>query len=213
MNPNPIFGRGIEAYLYSLAPERDEVLREMEERAEKEKIPIVGPLVGHFFSQLAAIARAKTVFEMGSAIGYSTVWWARAVGPGGRVIYTDSDPQNAQDAREYLRRAGVAERVQIEIGNALEILDRQTQPFDLLFNDVDKEDYPKLFHMAARHVKPGGLFVTDNVLWSAKVVAPQHRQDAATRAIAEFNRLQAASKDWATTIVPLRDGVSVSLRV
>ncbi len=208
-----IFGRGVESYLYSLAPQRDEILREMEARADREDIPIVGPLVGHFFSQLAAMARIKTVFEMGSAIGYSTLWWARAVGPEGRVIYTDSDPQNAHDAQEYLLRAGVAERVHVEIGDALEILARQPRSFDLLFNDVDKEEYPKVFHMAARHVKRGGLFVTDNVLWSAKVVAPAEQQDAATHAIAEFNRLQANAKDWITTIVPLRDGVSVSLRI
>ena len=210
---NPIFAAGIDPYLYSLVPERDDILREMEARAEREEIPIVGPLVGRLFALLAAMAGVKTVFEMGSAIGYSTLWWARAVGPEGRVIYTDSDPRNARDAQEYLRRAGVAERVQFEIGDALEILERQTQPFDLLFNDVDKTDYPKVFALAGRHVRRGGIFVTDNVLWSAKVTAPSGEQDETTRAIVEFNRLQANSPDWITTILPLRDGVSVSVRL
>ena len=210
---NPILVDKIEPYLYSLVPERDEVLREMEAEAEKRSIPIVGPLVGHYFSQLARLCNAKTVFEMGSAIGYSTIWWARAVGPAGRVIYTDSDERNAREARGYLQSAGVLDRVQFEIGDALEILDRQQQPFDILFNDVDKKDYPRVFAMAARHVKPCGVFVTDNALWSGKIVRPREEQDVATQAIAHFNDLQAKSKDWITTILPLRDGVSVSLKL
>ena len=89
----------VEEYIYSLLPPRDEVLIEMEAAAAKRNVPIVGPAVGRILHQLALISGAKTVFEMGSAIGYSTIWWARAVGEGGRVIYTDGDRKNADEAR------------------------------------------------------------------------------------------------------------------
>src|SRR3984893_16231371 len=99
----------VEDYLYCMLPPRDEVLAEIEAEAAKRKIPIVGPAVARILHQLALMIGAKTVFEMGSAIGYSTVWWARAVGGGGRVIYTDGDRKNADEARGYFARAGGAE--------------------------------------------------------------------------------------------------------
>src|SRR6184192_2265302 len=119
----------VEDYLYSLLPPRDEVLTEIEAEAAKRKIPIVGPAVGRILHQLALISGAKAVFEMGSAIGYSTIWWSRAVGDGGRVIYTDGDRKNADEARGYFERAGVVDRITIKVGDALELLSEQTQLF------------------------------------------------------------------------------------
>src|SRR6266700_3051565 len=131
----------VEDYLYSMLPMRDEVLTQMEAEAAKRKIPIVGPAVGRILHQLALMIGAKTVFEMGSAIGYSTIWWARAVGEGGLVFYTDGDRKNADEARGYFERAGIANRITIKVGDALELLSEQTQLFDIIFCDVDKEDY------------------------------------------------------------------------
>jgi caffeoyl-CoA O-methyltransferase len=201
----------VEDYLYSLLPPRDEVLTEMEEVAARQEIPIVGPAVARVFYQLAVISRAKTVFEMGSAIGYSTIWWARAVGEGGQVIYTDGDAKNAEQARKYFERAGIAERITVRVGDALELLSEQKQEFDIIFNDVDKEDYPRVFRVAVPRLRKGGLFITDNVLWSGNVVQ-ENPQDASTRAILEFNRLLYNSPDLFTTILPLRDGIAVALK-
>jgi len=201
----------VEDYLYSLLPPRDEVLAEMEEDAARRKINIVGPAVARLFYQLALISKAKTVFEMGSAIGYSTIWWARAVGENGRVIYTDGDPKNAEVARKNFARAGVADRITVRIGDALEILSEQKQEFDIVFNDVDKEDYPRVFRLAVSRVRKGGLFITDNVLWSGKVTEKNPR-DASTKAILEFNRLLYGSADLFTTVLPIRDGVAVALK-
>jgi predicted O-methyltransferase YrrM len=201
----------VEDYLYSLLPPRDEVLAEMEAEAARHKVPIVGPAVANIFYQLAILANAKTVFEMGSAIGYSTIWWARAVGEKGRVFYTDGDPKNAERAKKYFERAGVADRITIHIGDALELLSEQKQEFDIIFNDVDKEDYPRVFRLAVSHVRKGGLFITDNVLWSGKV-AQKNARDASTKAIQEFNRLLYGSADLFTTILPIRDGVAVALK-
>jgi caffeoyl-CoA O-methyltransferase len=200
----------VEDYLYAMLPARDEVLTEMEAEAARNDVPIVGPAVGRLLYQLAVISKAKKVFEMGSAIGYSTIWWARAVGKDGRVIYTDGDKKRADQARKYFERAGVADRISVRVGDALEILSEEKQPCDIVFNDVDKVDYPRVFRLALPKVKSGGLFVTDNVLWSGKLGKPN--PDESTRAILEFNRLISESKDLFTTILPLRDGVAVCLK-
>jgi len=201
----------IEDYLYSMLPPRDEVLVEMEAEADKRKISIVGPAVGRVLHQLALINRAKTVFEMGSAIGYSTIWWARAVGEGGLVFYTDGDRKNADEARRNFERAGVASRITIKVGDALELLSEEKQEFDIIFNDVDKEDYPRVFKLALPRLRKGGLFVTDNVLWSGRV-ADKKNKEASTKAILEFNRLLYSSPDLFTTILPIRDGVAVAIK-
>ena len=201
----------VEDYLYSLLPPRDEVLTEMETEAARCEVPIVGPAVARVLYQLALMIGAKSVFEMGSAIGYSTIWWAGAVGDKGRVIYTDGDSKNAEQARQYFERAGVSNRITVHVGDALELLSEQKQEFDIIFNDVDKEDYPRVFRIAIPKLRKGGLFVTDNVLWSGKV-AQKNPPDAATKAILEFNRLLYGSPDLFTTILPIRDGVAVALK-
>ena len=201
----------VEDYLYSLLPPRDEVLAEMETQAARHDIPIVGPVVARILYELAIMSGAKTVFEMGSAIGYSTIWWARAVGKGGRIFYTDGDSNNADQARKYFERAGVADRITVAVGDALELLSEQKQEFDIIFNDVDKEDYPRVFRIALARLRKGGLFVTDNVLWSGRV-AHQNPADNSTKAILEFNRLLYGSPDLFTTILPVRDGVAVAIK-
>ena len=201
----------VDEYLYSLLPPRDEVLSEMEAEAMQRKIPIVGPAVGRILHQLARMIQARTVFELGSAIGYSTVWWARAVGEGGRVIYTDSDRKNADQARRYFDRAGVSKQISVKIGDALELLSEEKQEYDIIFNDVDKEDYPRVFKLALPRLRKGGLFVTDNVLWSGRVAQPRPG-DTQTKAIQEFNRLLYTSPDLFTTILPIRDGVAVAVK-
>ncbi len=143
-----IINPAVDDYLYNLLPPRDEVLAQMEDEATRRKIPIVGPAVGRLLHQLAMMINAKSVFEMGSAIGYSTIWWARAVGEGGRVFYTDGDRKNAAEARGYFDRAKVSDRISIQTGDALELLSEQKQQFDIIFNDVDKEDYPRVFRIA-----------------------------------------------------------------
>src|SRR5438270_2410197 len=208
---NEITSEKVDKYLYDVLPERDDVLRDMEAQAKQRNIPIVGPAVGRLLYQLARMVNAKTVFELGSAIGYSTIWWARAVGEGGRVVYTDSNKQNAEKARRYCERAGVADRVDFKIGDALELLSEEKQPYDIIFNDVDKEDYPRVFRLAGPRLKKGGLFVTDNVLWSGRVAEP-NPTEATTKAIVEFNRLLYASPDLFTTILPIRDGVAVAVK-
>jgi caffeoyl-CoA O-methyltransferase len=206
-NVNP----AVERYLDSLLPARDEVLEEMERQAAQRDIPIVGPAVARVLYQYARLINAKKIFELGSAIGYSTLWWARAVGDGGQVFYTDGDSKNANEARGYFRRAGVEGRIHIHVGDALELLSEQKQEFDIIFNDVDKEDYPRVLHMVSSRLRRGGLFITDNALWYTRVTEAEPKMQS-TRAVQEFNRRLYAMQEFFTTIVPIRDGLSVALK-
>lgn len=201
----------VDDYLYSMLPKRDAVLTEMEQYATDHDIPIVGPAVANVLQQLALMISARSVFELGSAIGYSTIWWAQAVGEKGRVIYTDGDSKNAERARSYFGRAGVSDRIKLHVGDALEVLSEQKEEFDIIFNDVDKDDYPRVLRLVAPRLRKGGLFVTDNVLWSGRV-ADKSATDPRTKAILEFNRNLYDSKEFFTTILPIRDGLAVALK-
>ena len=197
----------VERYLNQLLPARDAVLSEMEARARREDIKIVGPAVGRLLALLVEITGARHIFEMGSAIGYSTIWLARAAGPRARIHYTDGDPARARDARDYFRRAGVASRIDVQLGDAVQLLRRAKGPFDIIFCDVDKHQYPAALRAALPRLKRGGLLITDNVLWSGRVARRATR--ASTRAIQRFNRLVYSSRQLFPVIVPLRDGVAV----
>lgn len=201
----------VDDYLYSMLPKRDDLLSEMEEYASEHNIPIVGPAVARVLQQLALMIKARTVFELGSAIGYSTIWWAQAVGDNGQVIYTDGDSKNAERARGYFARAGVADRITLHTGDALEFLSEQKQEFDIIFNDVDKDDYPRVLRLVGPRLRKGGLFVTDNVLWSGRVTE-KNPKESSTKAILEFNRKLADSPEFYTTILPIRDGLAIAYK-
>ena len=209
----------VENYLYAMLPERSATLQEIERQAKERDIPIVGPAVGRLFYQYARLIGAKTVFEMGSAVGYSTIWWAMAMGEGGKVHYTDGSRKNADEARRNFEQAGVADRIEVHVGDAIEILSERKEQFDILFLDIDKHDYPRAARMVPERVRRGGLFVADNTLWRGDVSYAAGNPDLKpdvdqnTRAIVEFNKLVYESPDWYTTIIPLRDGVTVAMRV
>ena len=209
---NEITASAVEKYIYDILPQRDPILQEVEQQAGERDIPIVGPAVGRVLYQYARMINAKKVFELGSAIGYSTIWWARAVGDDGRVFYTDGDPAKAEEAQRYFQQAGVQARVHVGIGDALELLSEQKQQFDIIFNDVDKECYPRVLYLVADRLRKGGLFITDNVLWSGQVTQ-EKPQEESTRAIQQFNRRLYAMPEFLTTILPLRDGLAVSVKL
>jgi caffeoyl-CoA O-methyltransferase len=202
-----------ERYVNSLLPARDRVQREQERYAASHKVPIIGPACGRLLYQLARLIKAQRVFEMGSAIGYSTLWLARAVGARGTVFYTDGDPANAKRAEEYLRRGRLLDRVRVLVGDAIHLLDSTDGEFDLIFNDVNKDQYPQVFRKAVPRVRVGGLFITDNVLWSGRVTRTPAANDAQTPAIQKFNHLVTRSPKLFTTIIPLRDGFAVCERI
>ena len=201
----------LDRYIRELLPAREPVLAEMEVFAAQHDVPIVGPAVGALLQIQTRSIGADRVFELGSAIGYSTAYFAQAVGRGGQVVYTDGDPKNAERARDYLTRMDVADTVTFRVGDAVTSLEATTGYFDVIFIDVDKEGYPKALQAAAPRVRRGGYLLADNVLWSGKVVDAQAR-DAATEGIRQFNRRLFSLQEFRTVIVPLRDGVAIARR-
>jgi predicted O-methyltransferase YrrM len=199
----------IEQYLYGLLPPRDEVLAEMEAQAAERKIPIVGPAVGSLLAVLVRTSGAKRIFELGSAIGYSTIWLARAAGTGAEVHYSDADPRNAAEARAYFERAGLSSKIHIHVGDAIGSLASVSGDFDVVFNDIDKEQYPEVLAVAPGRLRSGGLLITDNSLWHERVLEPA---DATSRAVCDFNRNTFKHIDLFSVIVPLRDGLTLSVK-
>ena len=202
----------IEAYLRALVEDDEPVLGKMERQASELQFPVVGLLVGRMLYQLACLIGARRVFELGSGFGYSALFFAKAVGPGGLVVCTDRSERNRQQAEGFLRRAGLWDRIEFHVGDALAVLRQVGGTWDVIFNDIDKEDYPATIELAYRHLRPGGLFITDNVLWAGRVLDDSGDDSPATRAIRAFNRQLLAHPGFYTVIHPLRDGVAVAVR-
>jgi predicted O-methyltransferase YrrM len=206
----------IEAYMEERFRRLDEpVLLEMEAFADEKGFPIVGRNVGVTLEVLARATGAERVMELGSGFGYSAYWHARAVGSEGEVHLTDGDPENEVRAAEYLKRAGLADRVRFHVGDAITEFGELHGDFDVIFNDIDKHGYPAAWRAASDRIRPGGLYVCDNVLWYGRVAVedPDDSRPAWTEAVLEHNRLIAEDERYLSTIVPTRDGVMVAIRV
>ena len=201
----------IAAYLHELTPGRSEVLAEMEALAAEQMFPAVGPLVGRLLYQLAKLSRAKNIFELGSGFGYSALWMAMAIPDDGQIICTEFDKAKAETGMRFLERAKLRHKVIYEVGDAVESFHRYRGPFDLIFCDLDKHQYPKCLEMGVPKLSRGGLFVADNVLWSGRILDEEDRSKD-TEGIRKFNELIYSRKDLFSTIVPLRDGVAVCLK-
>ena len=201
----------IEAYLRDLQPSPDAVLQKMRLSGEQRGFPIINLLVGRLCEQLARSIRAKRVFELGSGFGYSTYWFARAVGPRGKVIHTETDAALSEEARDWLTKGKLARRVDFRLGDAIDLLQADRRLNDLVFIDIDKEGYPDAWFAARKRVRVGGLVVTDNTLWHGKVTLAA--KDEATEAVQEYNRKAFSDPAFLSTLMPVRDGVTVSLRL
>ena len=204
---------GIEDYLRRLYDDGDPVRLEMEALAATLKFPIVGPLVGRHLYVLAQAIGARKVFELGSGYGYSALHFARAVGGGGAVHCTELSAENVALAQTFLERAGVWTRVTYHQEEATAALRRVGGTWDIVYNDIDKDGYPEVVELAYDHLRPGGLFITDNVLWSGRVLDGLDDGSAMTKGVQEFTRRLFAHRGFLTTIDPTRDGVAVALRL
>jgi caffeoyl-CoA O-methyltransferase len=205
---------GLEAYLETLATPGDALLRELTVHGRERGFPIVGPQVGRFLQQLATGLHARRIFELGSGFGYSTLWFARGLATNGVVHHTDGDEDNSRQAREILQRAGLAERVRFHVGDAVQILRGLAEPesFDIVFCDIDKHGYPEAFTVMRERVRVGGFIVTDNLIWDGKVVDASI-QDPDTRGIRDYTRLAWGDPDFLSSMLPIRDGVGLHLRL
>lgn len=201
----------VDRYLADLAATPDPVLREMEALGAQRDFPIVGPQVGRLLCLLAMGIGARRVLELGSGFGYSAWWFAQAVGPEGEVILTEGDAARCREAESFLARAGLLSRVRIEHGSALDVADRVRGTVDVVFNDSHKREYPQALARTERLIRPGGLFISDNMLWRGSVLDAEDA-DADTRGVLELTRVLYDHPDFFTTLLPVRDGVTVSIR-
>jgi caffeoyl-CoA O-methyltransferase len=203
----------IEAYRQELYEDGDPVRKQMEELASARRFPIVGPLVGRTLFVLTRAIGARRVFELGSGYGYSALFFARAVGPDGVVHCTDLSEENEVLAEGFLSRAGVWERLIFHRQEAMTALREAGGPWDIIYNDIDKEDYPETVELAYEALRPGGLFITDNVLWSGRVLPGRHDRTPATAGVIEFTRRLYRHPGFVTSIDPTRDGVAIAVRM
>ncbi|MGB7293797.1 MAG: O-methyltransferase [Thermodesulfobacteriota bacterium] len=201
----------IEEYLKSLSPADDNILREMEELGKERDFPIVGPLVGKLLLQLALAIGAERIFEMGSGFGYSAYWFARALHDSGTLFFTEFSNNNARLALNFFKRAKIDNRIRIHVGDSLSILDTIPGDFDIIFNDIDKERYPLVVEKAYNRLRKGGLLIADNLLWFGRVLRDD--DSSSTKGVKEFTRLLLSEKGFLTTIIPIRDGISISLKL
>jgi predicted O-methyltransferase YrrM len=201
----------IHAYLEKTIPERSPALREMERYARETNFPIVGPLVGRYLYQTARLTKARRILELGSGFGYSAFWFSLATQRKGYIILTDNDRENKRLALEFFKQAGLDSHFDFQVGDALRIAESLSGPFDIIFNDIDKKDYLSTIDLAATRLKKGGLFITDNVIWSGRVA--DRDQDDTTRAIVDFTRELMHDSRFYTTILPLRDGLAVAMKI
>lgn len=209
----PVVHPEIESYMRTLVSLTDDtVLLEMEAFAKQQNFPIVNRLVGIFLAMQAKMIQARRVFEFGSGYGYSAYWFAKAVGAEGQVICSDMNPANRTAAEQYLASTGLWQRLSFQIGEAQDVFLSTEGMFDICYNDVDKEAYPEIWQMAKHRIRPGGLYIADNVLWSGRVVT---QNDAGaisrgTKAITKHNQMIFDDAEFETFINPTRDGVLVA---
>jgi len=201
----------IDEYIDGLANRGDAALRAVEKQGLDEGWPIVGAAEGSLLHILARSLRAKRILELGTAIGYSGTWLARALPDDGELVTVEHNSETAEIGRKNLEKTGVAKRVRILVGPAQSILAELKGPFDLIFNDIDKAGYPAILEPCIDKLRSGGLLVTDNVLWRGDVAREERSKE--TQAIRTYNERLAKDPRVVATIVPLRDGVSIALKV
>lgn len=200
-------------YIESLVPPRPPEMQAMEEFARQHDFPIIGPTCGHLCYQVARMIGAKRVFELGSGFGYSTAWFAQAVkeNGGGEVWHVVWEDELSQQARRHLAALGYESVVRFETGEAVATLRRTPGPFDLIFLDIEKEDYPAALEVIAGKLRPGGVLIADNMLWSGRIFDPADRA-ASTEGIRSLTKLLAKDPQWVTTLLPLRDGMMMAFK-
>jgi caffeoyl-CoA O-methyltransferase len=200
------------AYLDSLVPPRPPELQAMEAYAREHDFPIIGPSCGHICYQVARMIGARRVFELGSGYGYSTAFFARAVkeNGGGVVHHVVWDEDLSTRARRHLAALGLDGVVDFHVAEAVAELRRTDGPFDLIFNDIDKKAYPGSLPVIEAKLRPGGVLIVDNMLWSRRVFEGNDRSPE-TEAILALTRALLA-EPWVTSIVPIRDGLLIAQR-
>jgi predicted O-methyltransferase YrrM len=200
-------------YIAGLFAPEDELLAALREEADRTGLPPIAVSAdeGRLLQVLLMSIRARRVLEVGTLGGYSAIWMARVLPDDGELLSIEIEQRHAEFARRYVQRAGLADRVEIRVGRALDILPSlDGEKFDAVFLDADKEPMPNYFEWALRLLRPGGLLIADNTLWGGRVLDDAER-DEKTTAVREFNRRMATDPRVLSILVPTHDGVAIGV--
>ena len=200
-------------YISGLFAPEDELLASLREEADRTGLPPIAVSAdeGRLLQVLLTAIGARRVLEVGTLGGYSAIWMARALPEDSELVTIEIEPKHAEFARRYFQRAGLADRIDVRIGRALDVLPSlDGEQFDAVFIDADKEPMPMYFEWALRLLRPGGLIIADNTLWGGKVYDEAER-DEKTAAVREFNRRMASDPRVLAILVPTHDGVAIGV--
>jgi len=200
----------IEDYILEKTWIEDKLVDEMHTYAEINEVPIIGPLVGKYLYQIALITNAEKIFEMGSGFGYSAYWFAKAFKGKGKVNCTDFSGDHKEAAKSFFKKAGFENYLEFVCGNSLEILKESGDKYDIIFIDIDKEEYPYVIDITYDKLNKNGLMIADNTLWYGRVI--EDDELPSTKGIKKFNNMMSLDKRFITTIIPLRDGITLSYK-
>src|SRR5512135_2483686 len=200
----PLIPNYLMDYLNCLVPPRPPEMKAMEVYAEKIDFPIIGPASGFLCYQLARMIGAKRIFELGSGYGYSTAWFAKAVSEngGGEVFHVVWDEFLSLQAHKHLAALGYTEIIRYRVGEAVQTLRETPGPFDLIFNDINKEGYPASLPVIYEKLRQGGVLIVDNMLWSGRVFDPKDESQS-TAGIRKLTDMLTLSPDWIVTLLPI----------
>ena len=203
-------------YLQTLRRDPHERLAANDREGRAEGLPLVYPDTGALLHTLVRGGGARRILEIGTCIGYSTLWMATALPADGQLITMEYDAARAARAREHFAAAGYGDRISVIVGDATRFLHKVSGPFDLIFQDSDKKLYEPMVDRLVALLRPGGMLVADNVLWNGEVipgyVAEKKYSEEDTAAIVRFSTRVAGDPQLYTSFLQVGDGVSVSVK-
>ena len=205
----------LDNYVVAHSEQEPELLQQLtRETYQKVLQPIMlsGPYQGRVLSMISKLVRPKTILELGTFTGYSTLCLAEGLAKDGTLHTIDSNEELVDFQRKYFDTSGYGNQIIQHTGNALDIIKTLEHTFDLIFIDADKPNYCNYFHSIIDKLNPGGIILSDNVLWHGKVVEPLDKKDKSTKAVLEYNTLLKTDTRIETVLLPIRDGLTISRR-
>lgn len=203
----------IDDYVLKHSQQEPQLLKELvRETWQKVLNPrmLSGAFQGRVLSMIAKLVNPKTILEIGTYTGYSALCLAEGLQEDGTIFTIDKNEELETLQNKYFEKSGFRDQIEQKVGNALEIIPTINKKFDLVFIDADKSNYINYFHLIIDKMNPGGIILSDNVLWSGKVVEPLNPKDLDTKILLEYNRLLNTDHRIETVLLPIRDGLTVS---
>ena len=203
-------------YIDNHSSNESDILYELRRETELKclnPIMLSGKIQGNFLAIISKLIKPFNVLEIGTYTGYSTLCIAKGLNPGGMIHTIDKNEELLQIQNKYFEKSGLRNQIKQYTGDALAIIPKLKFDFDMVFLDADKENYVKYLELISPILKPGGVLLTDNVLWHGKILESSENQDRVTKLIDNFNKKILEDKSLKTVMLPIRDGISLTLKL